>query len=93
MMRFRPLFVVAVGVMVLGLASVALGMKEQARPLQPPDNAVGGMPMAMPFVIVQAGNTTWVQVHTNSTKCPGDPNGGHGGEGTGGPVGSETWCY
>ncbi|HVP56578.1 MAG TPA: hypothetical protein VMU02_00660, partial [bacterium] len=49
--------------------------------------------MAMPFVIVQAGNTTWVQPHTNNTKCPGDPLGGHGGEATGGPVGSETWCY
>jgi hypothetical protein len=93
MMRFRAVFVVAVGVLVLGLASVALGMREQARPLQPPDNSVGGMPMAMPFVIVSTGNTTWVQVHTNNTKCPGDPLLGHGGEATGGPVGSETWCY
>ena len=73
MMRFRAVFVVAVGVLVLGLASVALGMKEQARPLQPPDNAVGGMPGAMPFVIVSAGNTTWVQWYSNTPplRCQG----------------------
>ena len=92
MMRFRPLVFVAVGVLVIGLASVALGMKEQARPLQPPATTVGGIPVAMPFVMVQAGNTTWVQPYTNTTYCPGDPLSGHGGEATGGPDGSQTWC-
>jgi hypothetical protein len=49
--------------------------------------------MAEPFVILQAGDTTWVQVQSSDTYCPGDPLGGHGGEAEGGPVGSETWCF
>jgi hypothetical protein len=92
MMRFRAVSIVAVGVLVLGLASVALGMKEQAKPLRPPDRAVGAIPMASPFIMVQQGDTTWIQVHANESNCPGDPLAGHGGEATGGPDGSETWC-
>lgn len=38
------------------------------------------------------GDTTWVQIHTDESNCPGDPDMGHGGEATGGPDGSETWC-
>jgi hypothetical protein len=92
MMRFRALSLVAVGVLVLGLASVAVGMKEQAKPMLPPANAVGGMSVAEPFLMLQAGDTTWIQVHASTSRCPGDPLGGHGGEGTGGPDGSETYC-
>ena len=83
----------ALGVLVIGLGSVALAMKEQPRPLEPPDYAVGRLPVSGPFVIVQQGGTTWVQVYTDTTHCPGDPLEGHGGEGTGGPDGSETWCF
>jgi hypothetical protein len=93
MRRFRAVQIVVAGVLVLGLASVALGMKEQPRPLQPPDYAVGKLPEAGPFVIVQQGGTTWVQPYPDTTYCPGDPLEGHGGEALGGPDGSETWCF
>jgi len=92
MMRFRAISIVAVGVLILGLASVALGMREQARPLQPPEQAVGGIPTSGPFLMFQAGDTTWVQVYTETTRCNGGGNVGRGGEGTGGPVGQNTWC-
>lgn len=92
MMRFRAVSIVAVGVLVLGLSSVALGMKEPVRPMVPPQSAVGGMPLSEPFLMLQAGDTTWIQVHADTTRCPGDPLGGHGGEGTGGPTGAETYC-
>ena len=92
MMRFRAVSIVAVGVLVLGLASVAVGMKEQAKPMLPPASAVGGMSIAEPFLMLQAGDTTWIQVHASDSRCPGDPLSGHGGEGTGGPSGSETYC-
>jgi hypothetical protein len=91
MMRFRVVALAAALVLVTAFA--AFGMKELARPLTPPDYAVGRVPVAGPFVILQAGDTTWVQIHTSENSCPGDPLGGHGGEGTGGPDGSETWCF
>jgi hypothetical protein len=93
MRRFRAVSIVAVGVLVIGLASVAVGMKEQPRPLTPPDEAVGRLPVTTPFVIVQQGGTTWVQPHSLESECPGDTLGGHGGEGEGGPNGAETWCF
>jgi hypothetical protein len=68
-------------------------MKPSTRPATPPGYAVGRTPVAGPFVILQAGDTTWVQVHVDGSHCPGDPAGGHGGEGTGGPGGIETWCF
>ena len=92
MRRFRVVSLVALGVFVIGLASVALAMKEQPRPLEPPDYAVGRMSVSGPFVILQQGDTSWVAVHADTTHCPGDPWEGHGGEATGGPDGSETWC-
>jgi hypothetical protein len=93
MRKFRAVAIVAVGVLVIGLASVALGMKEQPRPLPPPDFAGGRLQLSGPFVILQQGDTSWVQVYSDTTHCPGDPNGLHGGEGTGGPTGAETWCF
>jgi hypothetical protein len=91
MMRFRVVALAAA--LVLLTAFAAFGMKEQARPLPPPNYSVGRLPEAGPFLILQAGDTTWVQCHTNETYCPGDPLGGHGGEAVGGPDGSETWCF
>jgi hypothetical protein len=93
MRRFRAVSIVAVGVLVIGLASVALGMKEQPRPLPPPDRAVGNLPVAGPFVILQQGDTTWIQPHLVDSACPGDTLLGHGGEALGGPTGKETWCF
>jgi len=93
MRRFSAVSIVVAGVLVLGLASVALGMKEQPRPIEPPDYAIGRLPVSAPFVILQQGDTTWIQVYSDTTYCPGDPLGGHGGEATGGPDGSETWCF
>ena len=91
MMRFG---VVTLAVaLVLLTAFAAFGMKEPARSVPPPDYAVGRLPIAGPFLILQAGDTTWLQVHTDSTYCPGDPNAGHGGEATGGPGPMETWCF
>ncbi len=46
-----------------------------------------------PIVVSQKGDTVWVKPHRDSSACPGDPGGGHGGEATGGPDGSETWCF
>jgi hypothetical protein len=46
-----------------------------------------------PFVMLQQGDTTWIQVHTDGAQCPGDPLSGHGGEATGGPGAAETWCF
>jgi hypothetical protein len=93
MRRFRVVPLVALGVLVIGLGSVALAMKEEPRPLEPPDYAVGRLPVSGPFVIVQQGGTTWVQPYPDTTHCPGDPLEGHGGEATGGPDGSQTWCF
>jgi len=84
---------VAMGIILGGIAADSLASKQPAKPISPPDYAVGRSPMAGPFVILQAGDTTWVQVHDNSSRCPGDPLGGHGGEADGGPDGSETWCF
>jgi hypothetical protein len=92
MRRFRVVSLVALGVIVIGLGSVAFAMKEQPRPIEPPDYAVGRLPVSGPFVILQQGDTAWVQVHGDTTHCPGDPLEGHGGEAVGGPTGAETWC-
>jgi hypothetical protein len=92
MKRFRAVTFVALGVLLV--ASVALAMKEQPRPLEPPDYAVGRLPVSGPFVLFQQGDTTWVTVHTSEDYCPGDTvYGGHGGEAEGGPTGAETWCF
>ena len=77
----------------LAIALPLAARKLPARPAEPPDYAIGRAPAAGPFLILQAGDTTWTEVHTSGTECPGDPAGGHGGEGTGGPDGSETWCF
>ena len=79
--------------LILALTLPAFGRRPASRPAPPPDYAVGRVPIAGPFVILQAGDTTWVQVHTSEAYCPGDAAGGHGGEATGGPAGDETWCF
>ncbi|MFZ1946831.1 MAG: hypothetical protein WAW06_04735, partial [bacterium] len=39
------------------------------------------------------GDTTWIQVHSASTYCPGDPYLGHGTEAAAGPGPLGTWCF
>jgi len=44
-------------------------------------------------MLSSGGDTAWIQVHNDSSNCPGDPLMGHGGEATGGPGPMETWCF
>jgi hypothetical protein len=67
-------------------------MKEPTKQLLPPDGAVGRLPVYGPFVILQQGDTTWVQPHVDPG-CPPDPSEMSGGMGTGGPDSLETWCF
>lgn len=62
---------------------------------RPPQVDLSKVPLSAqgPSVIFQKGDTSWIQVHIDDTHCPGDPLGGHGGEATGGPGPSETWCF
>ncbi len=73
--------------------SLAFGMVERPTPTPPPASVLTtGIPSA-PVILSSGRDTTWIQVHTDSTYCPGDPAMGHGGEGTGGPGPLETWCF
>jgi hypothetical protein len=92
LLTFTPALLLAAAI-VLALVAPLSARRPSARPAAPPDHAVGRLPVAGPFVILQAGDTTWIQVHTDGSHCPGDPASGHGGEGTGGPDGSQTWCF
>jgi hypothetical protein len=56
-------------------------------------NAEPVQPDYGPRVLTSKANTVWIQVHTDGSSCPGDPAGGHGGEATGGPGPTETWCF
>jgi hypothetical protein len=79
--------------LIIALTGPAAARRPAARPASPPDWAAGRVALAAPFVLLQAGDTTWVQVHASAASCPGDPAGGHGGEATGGPGAEETWCF
>ena len=76
---------------ILVLVSVVVASNPPATTVKPPAPHLAG-PGDGPPAIFQLGDTTWIQVHSNEDNCPGDPDGGHGGEATGGPDGSETWC-
>jgi hypothetical protein len=92
-MKLSVAVLVAAGILISCFATSSFAMRESVGNLPPPDYAVGRLSFTSPFVILQAGETTWVQVHTSDSYCPGDPLGGHGGEAVGGPTGSETWCW
>lgn len=82
-------------VLVLSLPTIlvsALFGSEEKRRVDPPDLGTPGLAASAPSVIVQQGAVTWLQMFADQTRCPGDANGGHGGEATGGPDGSQTWC-
>jgi hypothetical protein len=73
--------------------SVVFGLTERPEPARPPAATLGLSPFGSPAVLSYSGDTTWIQVHTDSTYCPGDPSEGHGGEISGGPGPMETWCF
>ena len=80
-------------VVVVICCSLSYGMVERPSPPPPPLRTLGLSPFGGPAVLTQTGDTIWVQVHTDSTYCPGDAYMGHGGEATGGPGPMETWCF
>ncbi len=84
-------FAAAAAVLVVGIIAPAYVMDVPTRPIQPSGNAPGGLNRLAPLVIMQQGDTVWVEPHIDTTYCPGGVE--QGGEGTGGPDWSETWCF
>jgi hypothetical protein len=74
-------------------SSLALGMVERPSSNAPSVSVLTKPLPGAPAVLSSGRDTTWLQVHTDSTYCPGDPNWDHGGEATGGPGPLETWCF
>lgn len=75
--------------------TAAFGMSDYAvdpGPPTPPALKAARQVLAPP-VLSSSGDTLWIQAHTDSTYCPGDPSLGHGGEASGGPGPMETWCF
>jgi hypothetical protein len=85
--------ILAIGILLAACVSVSFGMREALRPFEPLGCRRSGPSLAAPCVIVQGGDTAWVQPQANGNYCPGDPLVNNGGEGTGGPVGAQTWCF
>ena len=81
-------------IMALAVGLPAFSMVEQRfiRPPTPP-TLQSTREIMSPTVLSSGADTIWVQVHTDSSYCPGDPLMGHGGEATGGPGPLETWCF
>ncbi|HVP57331.1 MAG TPA: hypothetical protein VMU02_04495, partial [bacterium] len=74
-------------------AAAAVAFTQRPALVAPPVSTLKLSTTDAPMVLMSAGDTTWVQVHSNASYCPGDPNMGHGGEATGGPGPLETWCF
>lgn len=89
-MRQQPAVVLLVAAGFIVVALPAVGMNPLQKTVQP-DAKELGIPADGPFVITAAGDTTWLQVNTESGPCLGGAE--HGGEVTGGPSGTETWCF
>jgi hypothetical protein len=77
----------------IGLTAAGMGATMHARSSGPPVSQSDASLSRGPFVIMQMGDTTWIKPYADDSHCPGDPLQGHGGEATGGPDGSETWCF
>jgi hypothetical protein len=85
-----------IGIIVLCVLTVcasAFARSECVWHTKPPLKPLASSRISAPFVLSSGGDTAWVQVHTDSTYCPGDPYWGHGGEAAGGPGPLETWCF
>ncbi|MFZ1947542.1 MAG: hypothetical protein WAW06_08350, partial [bacterium] len=88
---------IGLAIVLLLAASGAVAMKDNG---QVPDRAaaamLGGLKAVAsnePLVLTSGGDTTWIQVHSASTYCPGDPYLGHGTEAAAGPGPLGTWCF
>ena len=77
----------------LALVSAAAAIAEHPHPVSPSPAGSWLKVSLGPQVLSHGGDTTWIQVHTDSSFCPDDPHLGHGGEATGGPGPMETWCF
>ena len=88
--KIIPLIVI-IGLAV-GLPAFSMVKNRSTRPPAPP-SLQSTRSMMSPPVLSSGGDTVWVQVHNDSSYCPGDPLMGHGGEATGGPGPLETWCF
>jgi hypothetical protein len=78
------------------VVSSAFSMIECTKKNQPPYNpmkTLGAADIGAPMVMFSGGDTTWVQLQSSSSSCPGDPGMGHGGEATGGPGATQTMCF
>ncbi len=91
-MRFKEVPCICLALL-LALSSSASSMREEPPETPPPTSVLGLTPFSAPMILSSGGDTVWVQVHTDSSYCPGDPNWTHGGEATGGPGPLETWCF
>ena len=88
--RSIPLLIICA--LAVGLPAFSMTENRYIRPPTPPTLQSARSIMSPPM-LSSGGDTTWVQVHTDSSQCPGDPLMGHGGEATGGPGPLETWCF
>jgi len=91
-MRFKEVPCICL-IVILALCPAAYSMKERPADIPPPASLLGSVNSNAPMILSSGGVTTWVQVHTDSTYCPGDPTWRSGGEATGGPGPLETWCF
>jgi hypothetical protein len=80
--------------LIVAFAVRTAAMVERRAPASPPPlSATQSLIVNEPWVLTSGGDTAWIQVHVDSTHCPGDQLYGHGGEATGGPGPTETWCF
>ncbi len=91
-MRIMSIALAVLCTLFILISSVAIGGNLPTERADPSPRQIAGGRTSGPPAIIQLGDTTWIQVHTDGSSCPGDPNGGHGGEATGGPDATETWC-
>jgi hypothetical protein len=85
-----PLFLIMA--LAVGLPAFSMTEGRFIRPPTPP-TLQSTRDIMSPPMLSSGGDTAWIQVHNDSSNCPGDPLMGHGGEARGGPGPMETWCF
>jgi len=85
-----PLFLIMA--LAVGLPAFSMVENRSTRPPTPP-TLQSYQHIMSPPLLSSGGDTAWIQVHDDSSYCPGDPLMGHGGEARGGPGPMETWCF